>query len=88
MNTFFIVVTFVMASATQLDRPLFVFAKPNFDEYMKCWNYVQANNMDIYRTAANEYNFKHKPEAIFCINQEAIKEIFNYNAPTIEKKNI
>ena len=65
MNTFFIVVTFVMASATQLDRPLFVFAKPNFDEYMKCWNYVQVNNMNIYRTAANEYNFKHKPEAIF-----------------------
>ena len=88
MNTFFIVVTFVLASTQEVDRPLFVFAKPNFNEYMECYNYVQVNNMDIYRTAANRYNFKLKPEAIFCVNKEAIEEIFKYNAPTIEKKNI
>lgn len=88
MNTFFIVVTFVLASTPQVDRPLFIFAKPNFDQYVKCFDYVQVNNMNIYRRAANEYNFRLKPEAIYCVNKEAMKEIFKYNEPKTEKKNI
>ena len=88
MNTFFIVVTFVLASTQEIDRPLFVFAKPTFESNIDCYEYVQKNNMNIYRTAANRYNFEHKPEAIFCVNEEAIKEIFKYNAPTNEKKSI
>jgi len=82
------VVTFVIVSAQQIDRPLFLFSDPVFANYNQCFEYVQKHNMDIYRKAANNYNFKHKPEAIFCVNEEAVKEIFNYNAPTIEKKSI
>ena len=88
MNTFFMIVTFVIVSAQQIDRPLFIFSEPVFENYSQCFAYVQKNNMDIYTKAASNYNFKHKPEAIFCVNEEAVKEIFNYNAPTIEKKNI
>ena len=44
--------------------------------------------MGIYTKAASNCNFKHKPEAIFCVNEQAVKELFNYNAPTIEKISI
>lgn len=88
MNTFFMIVTFVIVSAQQIDRPLYVFSDPVFKNYGQCFEYVQKNYMGIYTKAASNYNFKHRPEAIFCVNERAVKEIFNYNAPTIEKKSI
>ena len=87
MNTFFIIVTFVIVS-TQVDRPIFVFWDPVFKNYNQCFQYAQKNNMDIFTKAASSYNFKHTPEAIFCINEKAVKEIFQYDESTIEKKSI
>ena len=33
----------------------------------------------IYTQASASYNFKHQPEAIFCLPTEQVKEIFKYN---------
>ena len=35
--------------------------------------------MKIYEQASASYNFKLRPEAIYCITQDAVKDIFKYN---------
>ena len=35
--------------------------------------------MKIYQKASASYNFKFTPEAIYCITQDAVKDIFKYN---------
>ena len=35
--------------------------------------------MKIYEKASASYNFKLRPEAIYCITQDAVKDIFKYN---------
>jgi len=87
MNMFFIVVTFVM-STPNVDRPIYIFSEPSFDNYIKCYEHVQKNNMNMFRSAAGAYNFKLQPEAIYCLNEKAVKEIFDYNGNPAEKKNI
>jgi len=87
MNMFFIVVTFVM-STPDVDRPIYIFSEPSFDNYIKCYEHVQKNNMNMFRSAAGAYNFKLQPEAIYCLNEKAVKEIFDYNGNPAEKKNI
>lgn len=84
---FFIVVTFVM-STPNVDRPIYIFSEPSFDNYIKCYEHVQKNNMNMFRSAAGAYNFKLQPEAIYCLNEKAVKEIFDYNENPAEKKNI
>ena len=82
MNTFFLVVTFAVVSTLEIDRPLYLFSKPQFDSYVKCYEYVQLYDMNIFRIASSSYNFKFKPEAIYCMNRKAVKEIFEYNVET------
>ena len=87
MNMFFIVVTFIMTTPN-VDRPVYIFAKPSFNNYIECYEHVQKNNMTMFRSAASAYNFKLQPEAIYCVPEKAVKEIFNYNMNPAEKKNI
>ena len=42
----------------------------------------------IYTTASASYNFKHTPEAIYCLTTDQVKGIFEYNYEEKEKKNI
>jgi len=76
---FFIIVSFVMANAMALDRPLFVFKQPIFGTQDECNQYVSVMHQRIYTQASASYNFKHTPEAIFCLPTEKVKEIFKYN---------
>ena len=76
---FFIIVSFVMANAMALDRPLFVFKEPIFETKDQCNQYVQVMHQRIYTQASASYNFKLQPEAIFCLPTEKVKEIFKYN---------
>ena len=76
---FFIIVSFVMANTMALDRPLFVFKQPVFDTQDECNQYVSVMHQRIYTQASASYNFKHTPEAIFCLPTEQVKEIFKYN---------
>ena len=75
---FFIIVTFVMATISP-DRPVYIFQNPNFETYESCKEYVQVMNGAIYSKAVASYNYKLKPEAIYCVNEDAVKELFNYN---------
>ena len=84
---FFIVVTFIMTTP-DVDRPVYIFATPSFNNYIECYEHVQKNNMTMFRSAAGAYNFKLQPEAIYCMPEKAVKEIFNYNMNPAEKKNI
>jgi len=72
---FFIVVSFVMTSLG-VDRPMYVFRKPTFDSMNDCKAYVSVKYMDIYKVASSSYNFKLKPEAIWCIDNDKMKEMF------------
>ena len=85
---FFIIVSFIMANAAALDRPLFVFKQPQFDTIKECHQYVSVMHQRIYTTASASYNFKHTPEAIYCLTTEQVKGIFEYNYDEKEKKNI
>jgi len=84
----FIIVSFIMANTAALDRPLFVFKNPTFDTMKECHQYVSVMHQRIYTAASASYNFKHTPEAIFCLPTDAVKEIFEYNYDQKEKKNI
>jgi len=75
-------------STPDVDRPIYIFSEPSFDNYIKCYEHVQKNNMNMFRSAAGAYNFKLQPEAIYCLNEKAVKEIFDYNGNPVEKKNI
>ena len=72
---FFIIVSFVITSLG-VDRPMYVFNKPTFDSMNDCKAYVSVKYMDIYKVASSSYNFKLKPEAIWCIDTDKMKEIF------------
>ena len=77
-----------MANAASLDRPLFVFKNPNFKTIEQCKQYVSVMHQRIYATASASYNFKHTPEAIYCLTTDQVKDIFKYNYEEKEKKNI
>ena len=76
---FFAVVTFIQADTTAIDRPLYVLATPNFGSYEECFSYVQIKNLDIYKVAIESYNYKLKPESIYCLQRQAVEDIFKYN---------
>ena len=84
----FIIVSFIMANTAALDRPLFVFKNPQFDTMKECHQYVSVMHQRIYTAASASYNFRHTPEAIFCLTSDQVKEIFEYNYDQKEKKNI
>ena len=84
----FIIVSFIMANTAALDRPLFVFKNPQFDTMKECHQYVSVMHQRIYTAASASYNFRHTPEAIFCLTSDQVKEIFEYNSDQKEKKNI
>ena len=72
---FFIIVSFVMTSLS-IDRPMYVFKNPTFDSINDCKAYVSVKYMDIYQVASSSYNFELKPEAIWCIDTDKMKELF------------
>ena len=80
---YFLVVSFVMQNPTALDRPLFVYYKPNFESYEQCYSYANKNNKIIYGRAAHHYNYELQPESIYCITGEQVKDIHNN---TLEEK--
>ena len=45
-------------------------------------------NRLIYSQATASYNYKHEPEAIFCLPSDKVKEIFEYNYDEEPKENI
>ena len=75
---FFIIVSFIMANMAA-DRPLYIFKSPSFDTVKECNQYVSVMHQRIYTTASASYNFKHTPEAIYCLPTDKVKEIFEYN---------
>ena len=85
---FFIIVSFVMANTMAADRPLYIFKTPSFDTQQECTQYVEVMHQRIYTQASASYNFKHTPEAIFCLPTEKVKEIFKYNYEEDSKQNI
>jgi len=76
---FFLVVSFLMSTPSALERPLYVFKKPSFETMSQCKEYVSVMYLKIYKEASKSYNFKHTPEAIYCITKDAVKDIFEYN---------
>tara|TARA_B100000519_G_C14141402_1_gene390006 strand:- start:497 stop:760 length:264 start_codon:yes stop_codon:yes gene_type:complete len=76
---FFLIVTFLMANTAALDRPMYVFKNPSFDSMKECKEYVSVMHMRIYQQASHSYNYQYTPEAIYCLTQDAVKEIFEYN---------
>ena len=85
---YFLVVSFVMANPQALDRPLYVYYKPNFETYDQCYTYANKNNQMIYGRAAknnqmiygraaHHYDYKLRPESIYCITGEQVKEMHN-----------
>ena len=74
---YFLVVSFVMANPQALDRPLYVYYKPNFETYDQCYTYANKNNQMIYGRAAHHYDYKLRPESIYCITGQQVKDINN-----------
>ena len=75
---FFLIVSFLMTGAAA-ERPMYLFKNPSFETYNECKDYVSVMHMKIYEQASASYNFKLRPEAIYCITQDAVKDIFKYN---------
>ena len=75
---FFLIVSFLMTGAA-VERPMYLFKNPSFETYDDCKDYVSVMHMKIYQKASASYNFKFTPEAIYCITQDAVKDIFKYN---------
>ena len=75
---FFLIVSFLMTGAAA-ERPMYLFKNPSFETYDDCKDYVSVMHMKIYQKASASYNFKFTPEAIYCITQDAVKDIFKYN---------
>ena len=63
----FLVVSFIMANTMATDRPLYIFENPSFGSIDECRQYVSVMYQRIYAKASASYNFKHTPEAIFCL---------------------
>tara|TARA_Y200000002_G_scaffold345616_1_gene319646 strand:+ start:85 stop:348 length:264 start_codon:yes stop_codon:yes gene_type:complete len=85
---FFIIVSFIMANTAALDRPLYVFAKPNFETVRECREFVSVMHQRIYSAASASYNHKYTPESIYCITKDEVKDIFKYSYDQKEKTNI
>lgn len=81
---FFIVISFIMTTAS-LDRPVYIFKEPNFDNKQVCEMYVRKYEQALIMKAGAAYDFNLEPEAIFCITKEQVQDIFKYNNG---KKNI
>lgn len=81
---FFIVISFIISNVA-IDRPLYLFKEPNFDNKQICELYVRKYEQRLIMQAGAAYDFELNPEAIFCITKEQVKEIFEYNNG---KKNI
>lgn len=81
---FFIVISFIMTTAS-LDRPVYIFKEPNFDNKQVCEMYVRKYEQALIMKAGAAYDFNLEPEAIFCITKEQVQDIFKYNN---SKKNI
>jgi hypothetical protein len=75
---FFLIVSFLMTSAA-VERPMYVFKSPSFDTQQECKEYVSVMYMKIYQQASASYNYRYTPESIYCITEDAVKEIFEYN---------
>ena len=75
---FFLIVSFLMTGAA-VERPMYLFKNPSFETHNDCKDYVSVMHMKIYQKASASYNFKFTPEAIYCITQDAVKDIFKYN---------
>ena len=82
---FFLIVSFLMTGAA-VERPMYVFKSPSFENLQECKEYVSVMHMKIYQQAAASYNFKYTPEAIYCIDTEQVKDIFKYNYGKQETK--
>ena len=72
---YFLVVAFVMQNPTALDRPLFVFYKPNFETHAESHAFANKNNQMIYGKAVHHYGGRLVPEAIYCITGQQVKDI-------------
>jgi len=81
---FFIVISFIMSNVA-IDRPVYIFQEPNFDNKQVCELYVRKYEQRLIMQAGAAYDFELNPEAIFCITKEQVEEIFKYNNG---KKNI
>ena len=81
---FFIVISFIMNTAS-LDRPVYIFKHPNFDNREICELYVRKYEQGLVMQAGAAYDFNLEPEAIFCITKDQVEDIFKYNDG---KKNI
>lgn len=65
-------------TSLSIDRPMYVFKQPMFDSLNDCKSYVTVKSIEIYRAASASYNFRLKPEAIWCIDTDKMKELFKY----------
>ena len=81
---FFIVISFIMSNVA-IDRPVYIFQEPNFDNRQICELYVRKYEQRLVMQAGAAYDFELDPEAIFCVSKEQVEEIFKYNNG---KKNI
>jgi hypothetical protein len=72
-------------SNVAIDRPVYIFKEPNFDNKQICELYVRKYEQRLIMEAGAAYDFELNPEAIFCITKEQVEEIFKYNNG---KKNI
>ena len=61
---FFIVISFIMTTAS-LDRPVYIFKEPNFDNKQVCEMYVRKYEQALIMKAGAAYDFNLEPEAIF-----------------------
>ena len=70
----FIIVTFLQAPVPNTDmNNMYVFSQPYFETQKECFDYVQVKNLDIYNMAAGSYNYRYKPEAIYCMDTKVLK---------------
>lgn len=72
-------------TTASLDRPVYIFKEPNFDNKQICEMYVRKYEQALIMKAGAAYDFNLEPEAIFCITKEQVQDIFKYNNG---KKNI
>jgi hypothetical protein len=72
-------------TTASLDRPVYIFKEPNFDNKQVCEMYVRKYEQALIMKAGAAYDFNLEPEAIFCITKEQVQDIFKYNNG---KKNI
>ena len=69
----FIIVTFLQAPVPNTDmNNMYVFSQPYFETQKECFDYVQVKNLDIYNMAAGSYNYRYRPEAIYCMDTKGL----------------